>query len=187
LLQKTVKPPIKNSKIIILMLGIFCILIFQLADTLPLPPKEKEIIIPTTQQVTLPLLIHPLEKSKMSSKTGNRFLLDEEGFHRGLDLVALPKSIVYAIADGEVILSYPAPHGKYKGHPIYGGFVVIKHEYNLYSLYGHLNDVWVAGKTKIKQGDPLGVIGDTGYAFGNHLHFEVVFNPEFLMNFLENE
>ncbi len=51
----------------------------------------------------------------------------------------------------------------------------IKHPNGLYSRYLHLapNSICVKLGQRVKAGDKLGVIGDTGYSFGTHLHFDV--------------
>lgn len=169
------------------MLFIFGVLLFQTSDVFPQKPKEikQEIIIPTTQEITIPLFIPPLKNYRISSGLGDRKLFDETKLHEGYDLIAPKGAIVYSVADGEVIISYPAPgvpvYGKpgviYGGHPIYGGLLVIKHEYGMYSVYAHLSQVWICGKTKVKQGAAIGVVGNTGESYGEHLHFEIIFDP----------
>lgn len=55
----------------------------------------------------------------------------------------------------------------------YGNYVAILHTDNIVTLYGHLKDVHVKKGDTVKQGDIVGFMGETGYANGVHLHFEI--------------
>jgi murein DD-endopeptidase MepM/ murein hydrolase activator NlpD len=121
----------------------------------------------------------------------------EDGFHHGIDIV--PDEIiknkkanvkVLATEDGVVSTVYPPPgtigwvYGKkiiFKGHPIFGGLVVIDHGEGIYSLYGHLKSVYITEGTKIKKGQAIGLVGSTGQSTGPHLHFEIGFDPFVLL------
>ena len=55
----------------------------------------------------------------------------------------------------------------------WGNYVKIKHQSGIYTLYAHLKDgIKVKKGQKVKQGDLLGHMGNTGKAAGNHLHYE---------------
>ncbi len=54
-----------------------------------------------------------------------------------------------------------------------GNFVVLQHENGIFTLYGHLRKIETEVNKKIKTGDEIGIIGQTGYATGPHLHFEL--------------
>ena len=41
------------------------------------------------------------------------------------------------------------------------------------AIYAHLQDVFVKGGQNVVKGQVLGTIGDTGFSYGNHLHFEL--------------
>jgi hypothetical protein len=56
----------------------------------------------------------------------------------------------------------------------YGLFVVIESPESITTVYGHLESIAVTRGQRVRQGQPLGVIGCTGYCFGTHLHFEVI-------------
>ena len=58
----------------------------------------------------------------------------------------------------------------------YGRFVVIESPEGITTLYAHLESTIVTRGQRVRQGQPLGVVGCTGYCFGNHLHFEVMEN-----------
>jgi murein DD-endopeptidase MepM/ murein hydrolase activator NlpD len=55
----------------------------------------------------------------------------------------------------------------------YGLYVIIDHGQGLTTLYGHLSDIDVSVGQTVTQGQKIGEGGRTGYATGNHLHFEM--------------
>ena len=115
----------------------------------------------------------------ISSPVGPRNLkITSETFHRGDDLVGISdKTEIKAAADGIVVEHWPAPDGYYKGHPVYGGYIVLQHDNGTYTVYAHMSRTSVRTGEKVKQGQKIGVIGDTGIATGVHLHFEIVVTP----------
>lgn len=61
-----------------------------------------------------------------------------------------------------------------------GNLVVIGHSQNGVNFvtgYGHLEQVWVRGGQQVAAGNQIGVTGNTGYSFGKHLHFFLMFKP----------
>lgn len=87
--------------------------------------------------------------------------------HKALDLVADPKSVVWASHNGTIVLKDRFTHS--------GNTVVIDHGCGVLSLYYHLLDFAdnIAVGQKVKKGHPLGRMGMTGYASGDHLHWEI--------------
>ncbi len=92
---------------------------------------------------------------------------------------------VLAVADGEIVAletnklddkQFDIPALKDNPLVLYGNYVVIKHNDNVYSMYGHLKNqsstVLKVGD-KIKKGQKIGAIGTSGSSFFPHLHFEV--------------
>ncbi len=59
------------------------------------------------------------------------------------------------------------------GNRSYGNFVKIKHDNGYYTLYAHLKDVYVKKDQRVNTGEKIGYMGETGNAYGAHLHFEV--------------
>jgi len=86
-------------------------------------------------------------------------------FHEGLDFAADRGTPVYATADGEVTMA-----GWQSG---YGNLVEINHGYNYVTRYAHLSKFRTKPGTKVKRGDLIGEVGNTGKSTGNHLHYEV--------------
>lgn len=77
---------------------------------------------------------------------------------------------VYAADDGTV--TSIKDHDKSKVS--WGNYVKIKHSDGTYTLYAHLKEgVKVKVGQKLKQGDQIGNMGNTGFSKGNHLHYEV--------------
>ncbi len=56
----------------------------------------------------------------------------------------------------------------------YGLYVVVESPDGIITLYAHLDSVIVAEGERVRQGQPLGIVGCTGNCFGTHLHFEVI-------------
>jgi murein DD-endopeptidase MepM/ murein hydrolase activator NlpD len=131
-------------------------------------------------------IIPPMESFRISSSFGfreNPMGGGEFNMHKGLDLVGPKNSPVIAVMDGVVVENWPPPNGYFKGHPIYGGLIIIKHANGLYSLYAHLSKGFVKTNMKVKQGDAIGIQGSTGISTGDHLHFELLLDPSvFLAN-----
>ena len=58
----------------------------------------------------------------------------------------------------------------------YGLYVVVMSPGGIETLYGHLSVISVSQGETVSRGEQLGIIGDTGYSTGTHLHFEVLDN-----------
>jgi murein DD-endopeptidase MepM/ murein hydrolase activator NlpD len=58
----------------------------------------------------------------------------------------------------------------------YGLYVVVMSPEGVETLYAHLSSISVSAGETVSQGQAIGVIGDTGYSTGVHLHFEVIDN-----------
>lgn len=99
--------------------------------------------------------------------------------HLGVDLDAPLNTPVYAINSGVVKLT--------KEFKTYGKTVVINHGLGIYSLYLHLNDIKVKEGEEVKRGEVIGLVGNTGYSLGPHLHFSIKVNEASVnpLNFIE--
>ena len=58
----------------------------------------------------------------------------------------------------------------------YGNYVMIYHTDGTSTLYAHMSALAVSQGQTVNKGDVLGYVGDTGWASGPHLHFEVRVN-----------
>ena len=85
--------------------------------------------------------------------------------HTGVDITAPRGTPVYATADGVV-------SGKqtYEG---YGISVLINHGFSYETIYAHLSKKTVRPGQKVKRGELIGYVGNTGLSIGPHLHYEV--------------
>ena len=86
--------------------------------------------------------------------------------HKGVDIGAPEGTIVRAAADGMVVYSDNGLKG-------YGNCVMILHPGGLLTLYAHNQQTNVQAGGAVKQGQRIGLVGKTGYAWGPHLHFEL--------------
>jgi len=87
-------------------------------------------------------------------------------FHPGIDISARRGTPIFAPGDGIVTST-----GKNSG---YGNTVVLSHLNNIQSRYGHLQEILVKKGQKVKRGDVIGTVGNTGRSTGPHLHFEIL-------------
>ncbi|MFZ3229240.1 MAG: M23 family metallopeptidase [Pseudobdellovibrio sp.] len=86
--------------------------------------------------------------------------------HKGIDLAAPRGTAVMASHDGTIIYTG-------KGFKGYGKMIMIESNDGWATLYGHLDKIIVHEGSKIKQGEVIGALGNTGRSSGPHLHFEI--------------
>lgn len=115
------------------------------------PQKEKmssEFVIPVSGQVL----------SKFGYRDGKK--------HHGVDIQADSGTPIRAIADGDVV---------YSDNELadYGNMIIVKHKGNFTSVYAHNNRNLVTKGAKVKKGQEIATVGETGNATGPHLHFEL--------------
>lgn len=116
----------------------------------------------------------PMEfkRARISSRFGRRFhpILKTYKRHDGVDYAAPSGSKVYASADGVVTMS--------KWYGGYGNFVKIRHNSEYSTGYGHLKSFakGIRPGVRVKQGQVIAYVGNTGRSTGPHLHFEVIKN-----------
>ncbi len=91
----------------------------------------------------------------------------EDG-HQGVDLAIDAGTDIYAAASGTVVVA-----GWYY---TYGNCVIIDHGNGVRTLYAHCSSLDVSVGEEVTKGQVVGKVGMTGYATGNHLHFEVHIN-----------
>ena len=98
---------------------------------------------------------------------GNRLdpFTGQRDFHTGLDISTPVGTKVQAPADGVVVSC-----GQKGG---YGNSIIVDHGFGIVTRYGHLSGFNVKPGQRIKRGDVIGFVGDTGRSTGPHLHYEV--------------
>ena len=87
------------------------------------------------------------------------------GDHQGVDIAAAPGQPVRASADGIVMRA-----GTIGG---LGKAIYLAHGYGVTTRYGHMSKVEVRPGQRVKRGDIIGRVGNTGRSTGYHLHYEV--------------
>jgi murein DD-endopeptidase MepM/ murein hydrolase activator NlpD len=87
------------------------------------------------------------------------------GNHQGVDIAAAPGQPVRASADGIVMRA-----GNLGG---LGNAIFVAHGYGITTRYGHLSKIEVRPGQRVKRGDVIGRVGNTGRSTGYHLHYEV--------------
>jgi murein DD-endopeptidase MepM/ murein hydrolase activator NlpD len=103
-------------------------------------------------------------------------------FHAGMDFAATVGTEIYATGDGIVVRADADASG-------YGNHVRINHGYGYLTLYGHMSKISVRPGQRVKRGDVIGLVGNTGKSVGPHLHYEVHKNNEAInpVNFYYND
>ncbi len=112
--------------------------------------------------------IQPLKTYKYVSGFGTRMhpIYKTLRTHTGIDLVAPTGTKIYATGDG-VVTSAKFERG-------YGKAIVINHGYQYQSMYAHCSEILVHQGQKVKRGEVIGLVGNTGVSTGSHLHYEII-------------
>ncbi len=133
------------------------------------PPESKEASaavkggLPGTGDFAVPT------EGKVSSRFGYRVhpvTKKSSSFHSGIDLYAPRGTKVNATAGGIVKTASFNQNG-------YGNLIIIEHEKDVVSYYGHLEKILVTVGRRVNKGDLIGTVDSTGMSTGNHLHFEI--------------
>lgn len=125
---------------------------------------------PRGQTAEKELLKRPIKgRPRVSSSYGwrNHPILMARIFHSGVDLAIAKGTPIVAAGDGVITqLGRKGAYGKY---------IRIRHSNGFQTAYGHMNGYKNNLKvgSKVKRGDVIGYIGQTGRATGPHLHYEV--------------
>ncbi len=108
----------------------------------------------------------PLEFSRVSSGFGMRRHPIHSGWkaHQGIDYAAPTGTRVRAVGDGVVEFA-----GAKNG---YGNVVILRHNGQYSTVYAHLSRIGVRRGARVAQNDTIGLVGQTGWATGPHLHYE---------------
>mgnify|MGYP002678147909 FL=1 len=112
------------------------------------------------------------DKIKVTSPYGERDF-NGNNFHYGYDIVGIGSDEVTAVCNGKVVVSRIITD-KSNLTWQWGNYICIKDSVtgNLH-YYCHLKERKVKRGDTVKAGQIIGIMGNTGYSFGAHLHFEV--------------
>jgi murein DD-endopeptidase MepM/ murein hydrolase activator NlpD len=116
------------------------------------------------------LLRTPIDGARITSNFGPRMhpILGYTRMHQGVDFGAPVGAPVFAAGDGVI------EEARWAGG--YGRWLKIRHAQGLETAYAHLS-AWATGirpGARVRQGQVVGYVGETGLATGPHLHYEVI-------------
>ncbi len=114
--------------------------------------------------------IQPVKReqlTRMASGFGMRMhpILKIMKMHDGMDFTAKKGTPIYATGNGTVI--------KAERSRTFGNVVYIDHGYGYKTIYAHMSKIATRKGKKVKRGDLIGYVGNTGRSVGPHLHYEV--------------
>lgn len=94
--------------------------------------------------------------------------------HTGIDISGsgIGGANIYAAKNGTV--------SKAGSHRAYGNYCLINHGDGTATLYAHMSTLMASAGQTVMQGQIIGKVGSTGYSTGNHLHFEIIVNGEYV-------
>lgn len=128
--------------------------------------------------------VHNKDLTRMASGFGMRMhpILKYNRFHAGMDFTAPVGTPIYATGKGTVIQADAKESG-------YGLHVKINHGYGYTTVYAHMSRTKVRPGEKVKRGDIIGYVGNSGLSSGPHCHYEVIKNEQHLnpVNFYFND
>jgi murein DD-endopeptidase MepM/ murein hydrolase activator NlpD len=115
--------------------------------------------------------LNNVELTRLASGFGMRVhpIYKVKKLHTGCDFAAPKGTPVYATGDGVIRLTRKNLGG-------YGNEVEIDHGYGYVTKYAHLDKYIVKPGKKIKRGEILGYVGNSGSSTAPHLHYEVIRN-----------
>lgn len=108
-------------------------------------------------------------RGSITSRFGPRKdpLNNKRSFHEGIDLKGWRGEKIHATAAGVVTRAFR--------NGSYGNFVEIDHKNGYKTTFGHMKKYTVAVGDKVKRGQLIGYVGNTGRSTGPHLHYEVLY------------
>lgn len=131
-----------------------------------------DVLITNSTHIPTDIFAWPLQENwNITSSYGYRHdpSTGEWKFHGGTDIAAPTGTPILASADGTVVIADYMAGG-------YGYYVKIQHNDTFATLYGHCSVLYVIPGQVVKQGQIIADVGQTGYATGPHVHFEVYVN-----------
>ncbi|MEQ8324673.1 MAG: peptidoglycan DD-metalloendopeptidase family protein [Vicingaceae bacterium] len=133
-------------------------------EVMEMAMKKKELLaaIPAIQPVS------NKDLKRMASGYGYRIdpHYKTRALHTGMDFTAPTGTPIYATGNGTIKRADNSAKG-------YGNHVRIDHGYGYVTLYAHMSKILVRPGQKVKRGDIIGLVGNTGKSVGPHCHYEV--------------
>lgn len=159
---------VKVSRVIFLVLTVLYFLGYQPALTFP--PIKKVSVLAYEQQAEvisspIPVQMQLPHPGYLSGRFSN--------FHPGVDIATGLGMPIHPIAKGKV----EQVNFSFLG---YGNHVIISHDSEYKSLYGHMNRVYVKVGQEVSSESTLGTVGLTGYTSGPHTHLEITHDGKYL-------
>ena len=155
------------------------------SGTIVLPEKESEFNQQNEVTITNTVNLEQVKKvKKLNVKSKNSFTLPVEGTvtssfggrpdpfsgdastHKGLDIAADYGKAIVSVCDGVVSEVGYDEYG-------YGSYIIIKHAEGFETMYAHCSKILSKKGQKVKAGEAIAKIGNTGRSTGSHLHFEI--------------
>ena len=105
--------------------------------------------------------------TRMASGYGMRMhpILKSWKMHNGMDFTAPTGTPIYASGNGKVVRA--------ERSSTFGNVVYIEHGYGYKTIYAHMNKIATRKGQRVKRGDLIGYVGNTGRSAAPHLHYEV--------------
>jgi len=148
--------------------------LFNLEDTFSQQQENLNILAQLLNEQTLEQNatphVMPLKQGWISSYYGKRIdpFTGQQANHPGMDYSGSYDSEIVAAADGVVVWA-----GK---RSTYGNMVEIDHGNGFVTRYAHAQEIHVELGQKVTAGETIAIMGKTGRATSEHLHFEVIKN-----------
>lgn len=113
--------------------------------------------------------IRPVTGGYLSSRFGRRMdpFTGRIAHHTGIDYRARTGTPVISTADGVVTMA--------KKNDSFGLMIEVNHGFGFKTRYAHLSKMLIKRGARVKRGEIIGMVGNTGRSTGSHLHYEVVF------------
>ena len=143
-------------------------LILRMATEMRSLDSVKEMAVHKAEMLSAIPAIRPIKNMyHITSGFGRRYhpILKTLRPHTGIDISAPKGTPVYATADGTI--------SNEQGGSGYGITVIIRHGYSYSTVYAHLSKKIVKSGQRVKRGQLIGYVGNTGLSMGTHLHYEV--------------
>ena len=114
--------------------------------------------------------VRPVDGGYVSSSFGYRTspFTGRKEFHKGLDISIKQGVPIIATADG--VVSFSGSKG------LLGNCIIIDHGYGFVTRYGHAKKLLKKRGERVKRGDVIAYVGNTGRSTGPHVHYEVMLN-----------